>query len=499
MPSTINPNLIDRNANTPNRHRRNWQRASQGALTKTIKTVAPLTTSATGLGLSFATATGLGLVGNALSILFADGTITGSAAGIKVGTIAESQVTNLVADLASKVPSTRAINTTAPLSGGGNLSADRTLSIAQVTSTTNGYLTSTDWTTFNNKQPAGSYAVTSRAINTTAPLSGGGDLSADRTLSLPVATSAANGYLSSTDWTTFNGKSNTTGTVTSVGLSLPGVFIVSGSPVTGAGTLTANLANQGSTQVFVGPASGVSAPPTFRVLTATDLPNLPESQITNLVTDLAAKVPTTRTLTTTAPLAGGGDLSANRTLSIPVATSTANGYVSSTDWASFNQATRTLFTFGNGANTVTQTTLTSFGQTFPLGANTLTVGKQIRITAFGAYTAVNNAQQGTIVGVINPGAVGDGFNITSPLGSGRWFLQITIHVVTAGVGGTVNVGGYAYFANTTGVITVVEGQLALAFDTTIARTLDVMGLWSVANASNVLSLRGGCFEELSNF
>lgn len=45
-----------------------------------------------------------------------------------------------------------------------------------------------------------------RAINTTSPLSGGGDLSADRTLSIQVATGAQNGYLSSTDWTTFNNK-----------------------------------------------------------------------------------------------------------------------------------------------------------------------------------------------------------------------------------------------------------------------------------------------------
>jgi hypothetical protein len=41
-----------------------------------------------------------------------------------------------------------------------------------------------------------------------------------------------------------------------------------------------------------------------------------EADVTNLVTDLAAKVPTTRTISTTAPLTGGGDLSANRTLAI---------------------------------------------------------------------------------------------------------------------------------------------------------------------------------------
>lgn len=46
---------------------------------------------------------------------------------------------------------TRTISTTSPLSGGGDLSGDRTLSISQSNTTTNGYLSSTDWNTFNNK------------------------------------------------------------------------------------------------------------------------------------------------------------------------------------------------------------------------------------------------------------------------------------------------------------------------------------------------------------
>ncbi|MBI1939188.1 MAG: hypothetical protein HYS25_13850 [Ignavibacteriales bacterium] len=62
---------------------------------------------------------------------------------------------------------------TAPLSESAG-----TVSIAQSSGTTNGYLNSTDWNLFNNK------VSTSRTISTSAPLSGGGDLSANRTLSL---------------------------------------------------------------------------------------------------------------------------------------------------------------------------------------------------------------------------------------------------------------------------------------------------------------------------
>ena len=64
------------------------------------------------------------------------------------------------------------------------------------------------------------------------------------------------------------------GTVTSVGLSLPDIFSVSGSPVTSSGTLTASLATQTANQVFAGPTTGSAAAPAFRALVAGDLPDL---------------------------------------------------------------------------------------------------------------------------------------------------------------------------------------------------------------------------------
>ena len=49
-----------------------------------------------------------------------------------------------------------------------------------------------------------------------------------------------------------------------------------------------------------------------------------------------AKVPTNRTITTTAPLTGGGALSGNLTLALPAATTAVNGYLASNDWSAFN-------------------------------------------------------------------------------------------------------------------------------------------------------------------
>lgn len=68
--------------------------------------------------------------------------------------------------------------------------------------------------------------------------------------------------------------SSGSGTVTSVGLSLPtAVFDISGSPVTGSGTLTATFDNQNANIVFSGPSSGGAATPAFRSLVDDDVPN----------------------------------------------------------------------------------------------------------------------------------------------------------------------------------------------------------------------------------
>ena len=103
--------------------------------------------------------------------------------------------------------SSRTISTSAPLSGGGDLSANRTLSITKATTSVDGYLAATDFTIFNNKEPAQTKGTISSSYGPLV-VSGGASSTVGPTVTftLPKATSSQDGYLSSTDWSTFNNK-----------------------------------------------------------------------------------------------------------------------------------------------------------------------------------------------------------------------------------------------------------------------------------------------------
>lgn len=210
----------------------------------------------------------------------------------------------------NKVSTTRAINTTAPLTGGGNLSADRTLSIPVATAAVDGYLAATDFATFNSK------VGTARAINTTAPLQGGGNLSADRTLSITQSATGADGYLSSVDWNTFNNK---VGTARSISTT---------APLAGGGNLSAD-----------------------RTLTITQSTTSTDGYLSS--TDwntFNGKVATTRAINTTAPITGGGNLSADRTIAMAASTNAVDGYLTAADHTTFaaKQAAITIGSLGAG-------------------------------------------------------------------------------------------------------------------------------------------------------
>jgi hypothetical protein len=131
----------------------------------------------------------------------------------------------------------------------------RSLVAADIPSLTSTYLgLSTGGTVSGNTSFTGTVSLGSSATATTPP-------TIDSTTK--VATTAwvnAQGYLTSA--------------VSSVGLSLPSIFTVTGSPVTTSGTLTGSLASQTANHVFAAP-NGSNGTPTFRTLVAADIPSLP--------------------------------------------------------------------------------------------------------------------------------------------------------------------------------------------------------------------------------
>lgn len=110
--------------------------------------------------------------------------------------------------LESTTANITSIATTAPITGGTVTNGAVTVAITQSDTSTNGYLSSTDWDTFNNKG-----SVT--GVSATSPIASTGGTSP--TISISLADTSTNGYLSSTDWNTFNGKSSYTAADDAVG------------------------------------------------------------------------------------------------------------------------------------------------------------------------------------------------------------------------------------------------------------------------------------------
>jgi hypothetical protein len=162
----------------------------------------------------------------------------------------------LTSDLSSYVPITRTITGLGSISvsGSGDLSANRTISIAQSSVSSDGYLSATNFNTFNNKQNAITLTTTGTSgaatlvgatlnipqytdaytgtVTSVAALTigtSGTDLSSTVanstttpviTLNVPTASATNRGALSSADWTTFNNKQSAlTNPVTGTGFT----------------------------------------------------------------------------------------------------------------------------------------------------------------------------------------------------------------------------------------------------------------------------------------
>jgi hypothetical protein len=254
-----------------------------------------------------------------------------------------TKVTNLNADLldglssADFALSTRTLTAGTGLTGGGDLTANRTFAIDSTVATLTGTQTLTNKT------------LTSPIINEILDSNGNEILGFT-----PIA--------SATDYITIkNGIGvgvpvhiSATGSSANTGLHIEpkgtGLVMISDGTDTTKGIRFRSSGSATSAVTLIDAVSSAG-----RVIT---LPNATGTLA--LTSDLTAYVPTTRTVSTTSPIIGGGALSSDLTISIPQASGSVNGYLGSTDFATFNakQNAITLTTTGtSGAATLVGSTL----------------------------------------------------------------------------------------------------------------------------------------------
>lgn len=249
-------------------------------------------------------------------------------------------------------------------------------------------------------------------------------------------------------------QNGASGSVTSVGLSLPNIFTVTNSPVTSTGTLTGTLATQTANTVWAGPTTGSAAAPAFRALVAADIPSLS-----------SVYQPLNTNLSSLAGLTG----SANR---LPYFTALGTMALANFTPAGFSLALTANASVG-GTNTGDQTTISGNAGT----ATALQTARTINGVSFdGTANITVTAAAGTLTGTtLNSTVVNSSLTGLGTVTSGVWHGTL----IDSAYGGTAS----AFFA-VSGPATTVK---TFAFPNASATVLTDNALVTVAQGGTGLN------------
>ena len=331
----------------------------------------------------------------------------------------------------------------------GNISGNA----ANITATSNSTLTTLSALSLPGSQVTGNISGNAANVTGTVAISNGGtgQTTAPNAINALLPSQTGNsGKVLSTNGTVASWiSSGGTGTVTSVALAdSTGLFNITGSPVTSAGTLTLVSFQSQAANTFLVAPNGSSGAPGFRLIVAADVPTLNQN-----TTGTAANITATSnsTLTTLSSLSlPGSQVTGNISGNAANITATSNSTLTTLSALSLpiNQVTGTVVTtmgaFGstpnaNGATISTNTlTLQPADGTHPGGVSTTTQ------TFGGSKTLGSSVSDKTTIGTASSTAV-------HQINGG---INFTTNTITANYTADTTTTDYYILCNASGAITV---------------------------------------------
>ena len=282
-----------------------------------------------------------------------------------------------------------AFSATTPLSYNNGTGA---FSIQVANTVQSGYLTNTDWNTFNGKQSALSFGNLTETSSSILTIAGGTGavIGSGTTISVKQANSTQSGYLSSTDWKTFNNKQpqiNGTGFVKASGTTISydnSTYYLASNP---NGYITLSSLS-GTTPITYNNGTGAISIAQSGTSTSGYLSSTDWNTFNNKVglSSFSASPPLSYNNSTGA-------------FSISQSTGSTNGYLSSTDWTTFNNKQSSLTnpvtgtgTSGyipkfNGSTSLTNSIIYDNGTN--IGIGTTSPGQKLNIATSGGSPSIN--------------------------------------------------------------------------------------------------------------